>query len=248
MEKIPFGKLGFINRNFVDWMHRHLSTITSSMVILLLAIAWIMYQRNLGSSKDYRAAETIFAQWSGTRNEQLVKLQKILKQHPELRAKYDGRIAQKLLLSSEEGLATSFSKAMLKRVGYFSPYYTQFSYGSLLIGGKKFQEALVHSKILKQTLDQDRDFWKTKSEVFSHGQMLYGYNLLRIAFLEQALDNAQGEIEAWEEFKKQAGWSTPSMPPDPAYELICRNFQKNDVSLQTFIQYREEILTSSEMN
>jgi hypothetical protein len=247
MEKIPFGKFGFINRDIIDWIQEHLALIASSAVVILGATIWMSYQWHSGSPKDYLIAETIFNQWSGARNEQLIKLQKILKQHPELHVKYDGPIAQKLLLCSEQGLATSFSKTTLKRVERLSPYYAQFSQCSLLIGGKNFQEALAHSKTLKQALDQDVEFWKTKSEIVKHGQMLYGYNLLRIAFLEQALSNTQGEIEAWHEFKEHAGWIASSKQCDPhAYELICQNFQKNDVSLKDFVEYRESTLTSSE--
>lgn len=246
MEKIPFGKFGFINRTAVIWMQSHLSTIVCGVVIVIGATIWGVYQRNAGSPRDYLTAEKLFNQWSGTGNEQLIKLKKLLKQHPELHAKYDGRIAQKLLLSSQQGLAATFSKAALKRVGDFSPHYAQFSECSLLIGEKKLQEALDRSKNLKQTLDQDHQFWTPKSELIKHGQMLYGYNLLRIAFLEQALDNPLGELEAWKAFKQEAGWLESEPLPtraDPnAYELISQNFQKNDVSLKDFIQYREQVL------
>lgn len=246
MEKVPFGKFGFISKQISDQLHSKLPMIAGAGVVALMALLWGTYQWSTGSPKDYLVAESAFNEWKGDRSQQLVKLQKILKQHPELHAKYDGRIAQKLLISSEQGLAASFSKASLKRVGGFSPYYTQFSNCSLLIGEKKFQEALQESKRLKKALDQDEQFWETKSTLVTHGNVLYGYNLLRIAFLEQALGNTQGELEAWRDFKREAGWlksESPTKRLDPAaYQLINQNFQKNDVSLKDFIQYRESIL------
>jgi len=246
MERVPFGKFGFISRTTVDWLSSHVSALMSGAMIIIGVTIWSIYQSNLGSPKDYFMVEKTFNQWDGGRNEQLVKLQKFLKQHPELHAKYDGRIAQKLLLCSEQGLAASFSKLALGRVGKLSPYYTQFSNGSLLIGEKNLEAALASAKMLKHTLDQDQLFWETKSGLLKHGQILYGYNLLRIAFLEQALGNRAGEIEAWREFKREAGWMSgenPSIRSDPtAYALICQNFQNDDVSLRDFIEHREKSL------
>jgi hypothetical protein len=246
MEKVPFGKFGFIHKSTSDWMREHLNSIIAIGVGVLAVAGWTLYQWSAGSPGDYLAAERTFNEWSGDRNEKLVKLQKLLKQHPELHAKYDGRIAQKLLLSSQEGLAASFLKAAQKRIGEFSPYYTQFSNCSLLIGEKKIDEALSQSQTLKQALDQDAAFWKTNSEIVRHGAILYGYNLLRIAFLQQMVGNAPGELAAWKDFKREAGW-LESEPPlrqlDPeSFHLIGQNFQKNDVSLKDFIQYRETIL------
>jgi hypothetical protein len=213
-----------------------------------LAIAsWTVYQWNAGSPGDYISAEKAFnelaSEGPSARKETLLKLQKILKQHPELHAKYDGRIAQNLLLSSHQGLAASFSKATERRIGDISPYYKQFSNCSLLISEKKFADALTLSQSLKQSLDQDELFWKTKSEIVRHGAVLYGYNLLRIASLQQMTGNAAGELEAWSAFKKAAGWLDSEASLDPeSFALISQNFQHNDVSLKDFIQYRETLL------
>ena len=246
MEKVPFGKFGFINKGTSDWIRENRNSIIAVGVGLLAVTGWTLYQWNSGSPGDYLTAEKTFNEWSGDRNEKLIKLQKILKQHPELHAKYDGRIAQKLLLNSQEGLASSFSKATQKRIGSLSPYYTQFSNCSLLIGEKKLDVALSQSLALKLSLDQDRNFWITKSEIVKHGSMLYGYNLLRIAFLQQMIGNSSEELAAWREFQREAGWlesEPPTKKLDPeSFQLISENFQKNDVSLKDFIQYRESQL------
>ncbi len=248
MEKVPFGKFGFINKTTSDWIWEHLNSIIAVSMGLLAVTGWGLYQWKAGSSADYLVAEKTFNEWSGDRNEKLIKLQKILKQHPELHPKYDGRIAQKLLLTSQQGLALSFSKAAQKRVGSFSPYYLQFSNCSLLIGEKKFEEALSQSQALKVALDHDANFWKKRSELVQHGAVLYGYNLLRIAFLQQVLENVPGEIEAWNDFKKEAGWleigdSLRRLDPE-SVQLIGQNFHKNEISLKDFIQYRESVLST----
>lgn len=249
MEKVPFGKFGFIHKSTSDWIQSHVSSIVAIGVGFLAVAGWTLYQWKSGSSGDYLVAEKTFNEWSGDRSEKLIQLQKILKKHPELHAKYDGRIAQKLLLSSQEGLAASFSKATQKRIGELSPYYTQFSNCSLLMGEKKFEEALTLSQSLKQSLHQDELFWKTKSEIVKHGAVLYGYNLLRIAFLQQMLGNTQEELAAWKEFQREAGWlasEPPTRQLDPeAFYLISQNFQKNDVSLKDFVSARSRLLSDA---
>jgi hypothetical protein len=60
------------------------------------------------------------------------------------------------------------------------------------------------------------------------------------------MGNVSGELAAWKDFKREAGW-LESDPPlrqlDPeSFRLIEQNFQKNDVSLKDFIQYRETLL------
>ncbi len=242
MEKIPFGKFGFIQKEALEWIRRHLLSFMGITGFVIAMAFWSVHQWSMrGSPADYLSAEVAFNEWTGDRSEHFIKLHKLLKQHPELHAKYDGRIAQKLLLSSQQGLAASFSKATHTRIGSLSPYYKQFSNCSLLIGEKKLQEALLQSQQLKQMLDEDDQFWQTKSEIVKHGAVLYGYNLLRIAFLEQALGNAQGELEAWQEFRRN---STKQLDPE-AYHLIGQNFQKNDISLQDFIEHREEALSKT---
>lgn len=249
MEKVPFGKFGFIHKSASDWMHERRNTIIVVGIGILTLAIWTFYKWNSGSTRDYTIAEKTFNEWSGDINEKFVQLQKILKHHPELHAKYDGVMAQKLLISSHQGLAASLSQATQKRIGELSPHYALFSKCSLVIGEKKFDEALQQAKALKETLQQDENFWKSTSEVVKHGTLLYGYTLLRIAFLEQKMGNPSGEKAAWNEFKKEAGWleKEPAIKRiDPeSLNLICQNFQKNDVSLKDFIQHRESCLNLS---
>ena len=227
MEKVPFGKFGFIHKSTADWIRQHMNIVIAAGIALCGAISWSLYQWKSGSSSDYLVAENIFNAWTGGRNEKLIKLQKILKHHPELHAKYDGRIAQKLLLSSEQGLSVSFVRASQKRMGELSPYHTRFTNCSLLIGEKKFQEALAHASELNTALKQDENYRRT---------ILHGYNLIRIAFLKQITGDIEGELAAWSEFKKD-------IDSEP-FRMICQNFQKNDVSLTDFIQYRETTLSA----
>jgi hypothetical protein len=118
-----------------------------------------------------------------------------------------------------------------------------------MIADQKLEEALVKSKSLKATLESDDLFWEKKSQLVRHGCILYGYNLLRIAMLEKAVGTPKGELEAWAELKKNAGWhgaQPTARTSDPeAYFLIQENFQSQETSLLDYIKYREEAISAS---
>ncbi len=247
MEEVPFGKFGFIKKESVDWMKNHLPMIGGGVLCTVVGLMGAFYWLRGDSQGDFLAADIAYQRWEGQPGDHFVRLQKLLKKHPELHAKYDGAIAQKLLGYSESGLAASYGKAALRRIGDFSPYYTDFSRCSLLIAEGQLLEALDKAKTLKISMEKDDAFWEKKSEVVRHGCILFAYNLLRIAVLEKAAGTSEGELAAWQELKKNAGWdgSKPtSKTYDPeAYLLIQENFQSQDISLLDYIQYREKLLT-----
>ena len=250
MSEIPFGKFGFIKKHSLEWVKAHLSTVLSSVAILVIGLIAASRWMKGDPQVDYLAAEAAYRQWEGKKDDGFAKLQKILKNHPELHAKYDGAIAQKLLGSSENGLAKIYGKAALKRMGGFSPYYSDFSKATLLISEKKLSEALDEAKKLKENMDHDASFWEKKSDVARHGCILYAFNLLRIAMLEGAAGTGEGELKAWKVLKENAGWTSVPQPAsrtyDPeAYLLIQENFQHQDVSLLDYIKYRESQFTSA---
>ncbi len=231
IEDVPFGKFGFIKKQSIDWVKTHLMTVAGIGAFIAVSAVGISKWVKGDAQVDYLAADMAYNHWEGDKNEQFVKLQKLIRKHPELHAKYDGAIAQKLLSNSEKGLATSYGKATLKRIGDFSPYYKEFSACSLMIADQKLEQALHEAKTLKASMDGDDRFWEQKSTLIRHGCILYAYNLLRIAMLEKLAGTPQGELEAWAEMKE-------------AYLLIQQNFQSQEISLLDYIKYREEALTS----
>ncbi|HVX01166.1 MAG TPA: hypothetical protein VHA52_12150, partial [Candidatus Babeliaceae bacterium] len=245
---VPFGKFGFVKKQSIDWLKDHLSVIGG--VALFLVVGMVAASRWVkgDAQADYLTAEIAYQHWEGGKGEALTRLQKIIRKHPELHAKYDGAIAQKLLSTSEKGLATSYGKAALKRMGDFSPHYKNFSHCSLLIVENKLAEALQGAKELKAAMEKDEAFWEKKSELMRHGCILYAFNLLRIAMLEKEAGTPAGELAAWRAFKENAGWlgaQPASKTYDPeAYQLIQDNFHNQETSLLDYIKYREEFLTS----
>lgn len=252
IEEIPVGKFGFIKRQTLDWLTTHINIVlvgVFGVAALLFGAARFTGWFQGDAQVDFVAAEVAYNKWHGEK-EALPKLEKLIRRHPELHAKYDGGIAQKLLQSSEQGLASSYASQALKRVENFSPYYTQFASGTLMISEGKLSDALTRAKELKKNMDSDDAFWEKRSHTVRHGSLLYAYNLLRIAILEKAAGSAEGELFAWRELKKNAGWqgtdpSSKTYDPE-AYALIQQNFQKQDTSLLDYINHREEKIMSLE--
>jgi hypothetical protein len=251
-DQVPVGKFGYVQRKTLDWFSAHLNVAIigsiATLTLLFSAGKFLGWFRG-DSQVDFVAAQIAYHKWNGSL-EALGRLEKLIRRHPELHAKYDGPIAQKLLSSSERGLGHSYAKSVLKRTSGFSPHYTAFAKGSLLIAEGKLSEALTIAKELKVNMESDTPFWEKRSKIVRHGSLLYAYNLLRIATLEKAAGSPQGELLAWQEFKKNAGWqgeqqATQTYDPE-AYQLIQQNFQKQATSLWDYIQHREEMLISSE--
>jgi hypothetical protein len=250
LEEVPIGKFGYVKKQVVDWFSAHINLIVMgcmSVVLLLVGANRFMGWIRGDSQLDYAAAEAVCLNWEGTKDA-LPRLEKLMRKHPELHQKYDSVIAQKFLSSSQSGLAASYASSTLKRIGEFSPYYTKFALGSLMIAEGHLQEALDEAKNLKLQLEVDQSFWEKRSQVVRHGSLLYAYNLLRIATLQKELGSMEEELAAWKELKQNAGWAENpliSQTYDPeAYLLIQQNFRKQDISLLDYINHREKILTS----
>jgi hypothetical protein len=252
IEQIPIGKFGFVKRQVIDWIVDHKGGVclgVAAVIACLFSISHFVNRLGGNHQGDFVAASVVHDKWEGNK-EMLVKLEKLIKKHPELHAKYDASIAQRLLSSSEGGLANSYAAATLKRIGQSSSYYTQFASGSLLISEGKLDTALQQARQLKVAMEQDRAFWERQTTTARHGSLLYAYNLLRIAMLEKAAGTPQGELAAWNELKSRAGWhdgkqeSHTFMDDPEAYQLLRDNMKKQDLSLLDFINHRQKQLIS----
>ncbi len=247
MEEVPFGKFGFIKKQSLDWLKTHLVLVAPAFLLFFVALLSAARFMKEDSQVDYLAAEIAYHHWKGEKGESFSKLKKILIAHPELHPKYDGVIAQKLLSSSENGLAASYAKTAFKRIQGFSPYYTDFSLCSLLISDKHYLKALERAKKLKVSLEKDSAFWEKNSTLFPHGYLLYAFNLLRIAILEGTVGTPEEEFAAWQNIKEMSGYleKTPSSNryDSEASLLIQKIFQSQTITLLDYIRHRESLLT-----
>jgi hypothetical protein len=248
-DALVLGRLALAKAEWAEWVAEH-----GRMVLIgsacFLAILFISYQliSKFGSRgrSDFASADLTYSQWVAKESFDPVlfkQLQKPLSTYPELHQKFGALVAQQLLNCNEAERARPFASAVWKRTeGTSAAFYSQFSKGSLLIGEGKVQEALEGAKSLKESMEQDLAFWTSQDPLVRSGSLLYAFNLLRIAVLEREGGSPMGELLAWQELLKKAGWNgvpadTPTYDAE-AYAALLRHFQEQDVSLLDYIYNR----------
>ena len=253
-EELPIGRAALAKAFCAEWISEHSKTILISFLTLLV-LSFCLFQLtgklSSGKKSDYLQVQKAFHAWvskEGADSQLLSNLEKPLKSHPELEAKFGTHIAQRLLGLGDVRKADSYANAALKRAEELtSPYYARFSRNTLVISQGKYTEALEEAKRLKSELEQDDAFWERRDKFIRSGTILYAYNLVRIASLEGQLGSKEGELKAWEELVRNAGWKDRPInlkTYDPeAYALLAQNFTQGDISLLDFIEQRKKELT-----
>jgi hypothetical protein len=252
-EQLPIGRAALAKVLCADWISEHSKTILLSfitLIVLSFCLFQLMGKFSPGKKSDYLEVQNAFSAWVAqeTQDHNLLKnLERPLSHHPELQAKFGTQIAQRLLSLGDVSRADVYAKAALIRSqDLTSPYYSRFSQNTLTISQGKFSDALEEAKRLKIDLEKDDAFWERRDKFIRSGTVLYAYNLVRIASLERQLGSKEGELKAWEELVKNAGWkerpeNSKTFDPD-AYALLAQNFTQGDISLLDFIEQRRKEL------
>ncbi len=249
-EGLHIGRAAFAKAFCSDWLYEHRKTLFLSLLTLVVLSTTLIQLTSRFGRSGYLEVQRAFTLWisKDAQDPQLLKnLEKPLSRHPELQAKFGTQIAQRLLSVGDASKAKLYASAALKRSHELtSPYYSQFSCNSLMISQGKYEEALTEAQRLKSAMEGDDPFWEGRDKMIKSGSVLYAYNLLRIASLQQQLGSKEGELKAWEELVANAGWKDkPSnlKTYDPeAYALLAQNFTQGDVSLLDFIEQRRKEL------
>ncbi|MBA3957644.1 MAG: hypothetical protein H0X51_04515 [Parachlamydiaceae bacterium] len=225
--------------SFVQWLsqyRKHLIVALLAAAILIFFIVRLVSNSELQSEKDYLTADKeflLFARPNAEANlsqDSLAKLQAIMQRHPDLHAKYDGLIAQILLIRQQTPEAITFANLALDRTSNENqPYYTAYAQTSLLIGQQNYTEALDKAQKLQENLLADPKH--------AYGDTLLAFNLLRIASLQQQLGLAKEEKQTWTTWQQLF-----NDPSHPAFKEVSEHFQHGKVSLHHFIQAREASL------
>lgn len=252
-DELPIGRAALAKAFCAEWITDHSKTILLSFLTLIV-LSFFLFQFSgkltSGKKSDYLQIQKAFHTWLSTETQDpqlLSNLERPLKSHPELEAKFGTHIAQRLLGFGEVHKADAYANAALKRSQELtSPYYSRFSRNTLLISQGKYAEALEEAKRLKTELEKDDAFWEKRDKFVRSGTILYAYNLLRIASLEGQLGSKEGELQAWEELVRNAGWkekpaNLKTYDPE-AYALLAQNFTQGDISLLDFIEQRKRQL------
>jgi tetratricopeptide (TPR) repeat protein len=193
-------------------------------LVLVLVVGYRLagsrsFKRQGDYAKAAHASEQILA--GAKETEALGNLQAALKKHSDLRSRYDGAVAQKLLEQEEVASAMPYAKRALKRTEERAGPYHQFAKGSLLIAENRFEEALSASLALQEQIEGGQNY------------LLHAYNTLRIAMLEEELGaDAKGH------WKELLGWIDNSAPEGSeeraAVQQFLQAYQAGGVTMKDF--------------
>lgn len=210
-------------------------------LVLLIALSFkFTSSKTVAAESNYLLAENYFAELkhsfskeakSDNTTTDLKNLITITKDYPELESRYDGNIAQMLILLDRGKEASPFAERSLKRVSKDQlPEFLIFSEITLHIAEADYTQALEKSKSLKEQMLQNN-----KASFNNH---LFAFNLLRIAMLEEKTGSDTGESEAWKEWKKYAN-GTDNQKLASAASTINNLLKEGEFSLNEYISIQE---------
>jgi len=227
-----------VQHPYFHYLSKHAKTIGYA-AILITALLFLIYRFSASRSDeqklDYMRAYREFRIVEGnggtdsqnTENQQqaLNNLSAILERRPSLQAKYDGQLAQRLLILDMPDDALPFAKRVMTRTNGELPLFHRFSQTSLQIAQGKVEEALEQAKAL-------RDVMLESEETKAFSNTLFAFNLIRIASLEQKIGSPQAERVAWEELL-----AYQDIAPK-AFQQISESLNLGSMSLEQYIDYR----------
>lgn len=220
---------------FFSANRRWVASIGSCLAgILVLAF----YFLSAPNSEDYLAAEESFVRWSAAPQEELLyrQMKAALKKTPDLEKKYRMKIAQKLLEKERVDEALAWAGKSLKQFDAEVPFHSAYGETTLFIEKGEYQQALEQAVHLKESMLQALPWMKTELEGLKGGLVLYAHNLLRIASLQQHLNNRPGEKAAWEEFERFMN------ERGSLAGIVYGNFREKGVDLSQYILERKRHL------
>lgn len=224
---------------FFEWLSTNKRSILIGIAVLFASLV-VGYRfaanRSLKAESDYFQAQTEFSRFqekslggdSAQAMENFAQLETLLNRHPELQAKYDGLVAQNLVIDNEPAKAQVFADRTFKRVQSDGVgFYEDFSRTTLLISKGEYQEAAIQAKKLKDQLQV--------APTSEFGPQLYVFNLIRLAFLYQQLNQPQEELATWNELENYKGNVDAVLA---AQQL----FKEGQTSLSHFVNERKKLL------
>ncbi len=235
-----------LDENFYsEWLTNYgkilLISIACLAVLLLIGL-----RLSFGSSgqqvADYLKAKkefTLFQTADGeAQKEAFAGLQQLMQRLPQLHARYDGMVAQQLLLQNDVKQGVEYADLTLLRTDRdHLSYYSEFSRIALLISQGEYKTALDKTTQLKKKMIEQpapRPF----------GDILFAYNLLNQALLYQQLGNSVAEKEKWRELKRYARLTDEAPPTNlfnpQAFTDMLAQFEVGKVSLKEYIEFREK--------
>lgn len=245
----------FDANSVIDWLAqngKNVIYVLLGLIALFVLVYRVSSSNTAKSEKDYLQAATDFSAFvrdnaddEPTTQESFKRLVALMSNHPELHSAYDGAIGQTLLNRGQTTEAKPFIVNTLKRTQAESlTLYNKYASITLLISEAQYKEALEKSQALQQTMLDELHQGANSEHSFS--EVLFAFNLLRIAMLQQQLGNDKEELQTWQQWKNYAGLDRASKQPaiiNPmAFRIIIQQLATGSIALPDYIAYRESVL------
>ncbi len=193
---------------------------------------FLALKKNAFTPEDSKAQEKL-----------LYSINRLLDRHTELQSKYDGPIGQVLINLDNISEADPFINRTLQRTkSNHLSFYADYARTTQLICRKDYPQALVKAKDLKKQMLDDQNFQSHTGALKEFGKVLFEFNLLRIATLEEQVGNQTSELKAWKELSSSMlSFNTQKVSTT---QSIMTPFIEGKFTLEDYIRNREERLNS----
>lgn len=244
----------------IQWLTRHRQTILyaflAAVAVIVLAVRFVSNQASNAESA-YLKADMDFARFQdpslavtepAVRDEAFLNLQATMKRYPDLNAKYDGLIAESLIIDGKVDEAEQYAQRSFARTQHDdSPFYIDFAKTSLLISKKSYETAYQQAKALQEKMVEQASIANQNGVQLSFGPTLFALNLVRVAMLQQQLGDKEGELKAWEALQQFT--SVESMKTSPFENVELRSvltlFNEGHATIWKYVENRIRILSQN---
>lgn len=185
--------------------------ILVGLILLGILFFRLFLSSSTSSESDFINAEKEYMLFAAPKSEEndstnqqasLKSLDKMISAHPELNAKYEGSVAEILLIRGENTQAQKYAAPAIQRtVQENDPFYAPFAQTTLEIANGKYENALKQARDLKEQMVKIGQELKETPEKIPFSTLLYSLNLLRLGMLEQQLGLSNEERKTWQEWK-----------------------------------------------
>ncbi|BBI17429.1 hypothetical protein [Neochlamydia sp. S13] len=226
------------------------------LIILVFILFQFIWRHHAVSEADFVRAEKEFSLFTSSKDisdpaaevEALKNLHAIMAAHPELYPKYEGLIAETLLLRGKNEEASLYATSAIKRTAYENdPFYTSYAQATLLLANEKYEEGLKAALNLRNRMLEQAQAFKDTPEKLQYGTFLYALNLLRIAMLQQQLSLFTDELATWKEWEELTLKSHEGTLPFYLKGQLFLSFNnllsEGKASLADYIEARKKLIT-----
>lgn len=204
-----FQERFFLLKQFSSSYSRWISSALS-VVCGLLILAF--YLQSGPKAAAFAQTQQVFARWMNAPQDEacFAEMVRAFYKIPQLKERYQPILAQKLIEGGKGAEVLDMASYLIGVAKKETPLHAAYAETTLLIEQGKYQVSLERAVALKTKIASEYEIARFTENPSLGGALLYAYNLLRIASLQQELGNRPGEKAAWSELEGFLGSDSQS--------------------------------------